>query len=132
MSSGSVSLELTNQGLKILLKNSGKFQEAELDCAVCLQLLGLPRRVSGKEPACHRRGHGWIPGLGTPPEEGVATQPNAPAWAIPRTEEPAGLQSMRPQRVSLDLATQQQRNKSNCLQSICVAFTVLYIAFALC
>ena len=63
ISSGSVSLELTNQGLKILFKNSRKFQEAKLECAVWMQLLGLPRWVSGKESACHCRRHEFDPWL---------------------------------------------------------------------
>ena len=63
ISSGSVSLELTNQGLKILFKNSRKFQEAKLECAVWLQLFGLPRWVSGKESVCHCRRHEFDPRL---------------------------------------------------------------------
>ena len=33
-------------------------------------------------------------GQGDPLEEGMATLSNIPAWRIPRTEEPGGLQSM--------------------------------------
>ena len=48
---------------------------------------------------------GLIPGSGKSLEEGMATYSSILAWEIPRTEEPAGLQSMRLQRVGHDLAT---------------------------
>ena len=35
-----------------------------------------------------------LPGLGRYPEEGNATHSSILAWEIPRTEEPAGLQSI--------------------------------------
>ena len=38
-------------------------------------------------------------------EEGMATHSSIPAWRIPRTEEPGGLQSTGSQRVRRDLAT---------------------------
>ena len=34
-----------------------------------------------------------------PLQEGMATHSNSPAWRIPQTEEPSGLQSMELQRV---------------------------------
>ena len=37
-----------------------------------------------------------------PLEEGMATHSSVLAWRIPRTEEPAGLQSMASQRVGHD------------------------------
>ena len=37
--------------------------------------------------------------LEDPLEEGMATHSSILAWKIPRTEEPGGLQSIRPQRV---------------------------------
>ena len=40
-----------------------------------------------------------------PLEKGLATHSNIFAWRIPWTEEPPGLQSMGPQRVGHDLAT---------------------------
>ena len=40
-----------------------------------------------------------------PLEEGTATYSSIPAWRIPWTEEPGGLQSMGLQRVRHDLAT---------------------------
>ena len=43
----------------------------------------------------------WVRSLGweDPLEEGMATHSNIPAWRIPQTEEPGGLQSMGLQRV---------------------------------
>ena len=47
---------------------------------------------------------GLIPGLGRSPEgeHGMATHSNIPAWRIPRTEEPGGLQSVGLQVVGHD------------------------------
>ena len=44
-----------------------------------------------------------------PLEEKMATHSSIPAWRIPWTEEPRGLQSMRSQRVGHDLVTKQQQ-----------------------
>ena len=58
--------------------------------------LGLPQRLSGKESACSAGVTGdtcSIPGSGNPLEEGVATHSSIPAYRIPWTEEPCGLQS---------------------------------------
>ena len=44
-----------------------------------------------------------------PLEEGMATHSSILNWEIPWTEEPAGLQSTRPQRVRHDSATKQQQ-----------------------
>ena len=43
----------------------------------------------------------WVQSLGQedPLEKGMATHSSIPAWIIPRTEEPGGLQSMGSQRV---------------------------------
>ena len=40
------------------------------------------------------RDAGSIPGSGRSPGEGMATHSSIPAWRIPWTEEPGGLQSM--------------------------------------
>ena len=45
---------------------------------------------------------GSIPGTGDPLEKGMATHSSIPAWRIPWTEEPGGLQSMGSQRVGHD------------------------------
>ena len=46
----------------------------------------------------------WVPSLGweDPLEKGMATYSSIPAWEIPWTEEPGGLQSMGLQRVRQD------------------------------
>ena len=43
-----------------------------------------------------------IPGREDPLEEGMASHSSVPAWRIPRTEEPGGLQSRGSQRVRQD------------------------------
>ena len=45
---------------------------------------------------------GSIPELGRSPGEGMATHSSIPAWRIPWTVEPGGLQSMGSQRVGRD------------------------------
>ena len=47
----------------------------------------------------------WSLGREDPLEKEVATHPSVPAWRIPWTEEPGGLQSMGSQRVGHDWAT---------------------------
>ena len=46
----------------------------------------------------------WVPSLGWEDalEDDMATHASIPAWRIPRTEEPGGLQSMGSQRVGHD------------------------------
>ena len=46
-----------------------------------------------------------IPGREDPLEEGMASHSSVPAWRIPRTEEPGGLQSRGSQRVRHDWVT---------------------------
>ena len=48
------------------------------------------------------RDAGSIPGLGRFPGGGNATHSSILAWRIPRTEEPGGLQSIGPFRVTHD------------------------------
>ena len=54
----------------------------------------------------------WIRSLGQedPLEKEMATHYSILAWEIPWTEEPGGLQSTRSQRVSYNLATEQQQH----------------------
>ena len=49
----------------------------------------------------------WVQSLGweDPLEEGMATHSTIPAWRIPWTEEPGGLQSPELQRVGCDCTT---------------------------
>ena len=66
---------------------------------------GLPRWLSEKESSCIAGvtgDEGSIPGLENCLEEGMATHAGIPAWRIPWTEEPAGLHSIRSQRVGHD------------------------------
>ena len=51
---------------------------------------------------------GSSPGSGRSLEQEVATHCSIPAWEIPRTEEPGGLQSMGLQRAGHDLGTKRQ------------------------
>ena len=66
----------------------------------------LPRWHVGKEPACQCRRHrklGFNPwGVEDPLEKGMVTHSSIPAWEIPWTEEPGGLQSIGSQRVGHD------------------------------
>ena len=56
----------------------------------------------GKESACSAGHPGWILGQEDPLEEKTATHSSIPAWRIPWTKEPGGLQSMGSQRVKYD------------------------------
>ena len=61
--------------------------------------------ASSKEPACQCRRHEtWVRPLGQedPLEQGMATHSSIPAWRIPWTEEPGGVQSTVSQRVRRD------------------------------
>ena len=49
---------------------------------------------SGKESACNAGDLGSIPGSGRFLEKGMAAHSSVPAWRMPWTEEPGGLQSM--------------------------------------
>ena len=55
--------------------------------------------------ACNAGDLGSIPGSGRSPEEGMAPLSSTPAWKIPWTEEPGGLQSTGSRRVRHDWAT---------------------------
>ena len=48
------------------------------------------------------RDAGSIPGQEDPMEDGMATHSSIPAWRIPWTEEPGGLQSIGSHRVGHD------------------------------
>ena len=61
--------------------------------------------LSGKEPTCQCRGlrdSGSVPGSRGSPGRGMATHSSIPAWRIPWTGEPGGLQSMGSHRVGQD------------------------------
>ena len=61
--------------------------------------MGFPGGSDGKESACSEGDPGSIPVLGRSPGERMAAHSSIPAWRIPWTEEPGGLQSMRSKRV---------------------------------
>ena len=50
-----------------------------------------------------------------PLEKGMATYSSIPAWELPWTEEPSGLQSMGLQRVRQDLGTEEQQDQGCCV-----------------
>ena len=71
-----------------------------------LAMWGFPGGSDSKESACNAGDSGSIPGLERSSGEGNGHPDfSIPAWRIPRTEEPDGLQSTRPQRVRLDWVT---------------------------
>ena len=63
---------------------------------------GVPGNSVVKNLPVNAADMGWIPGLGRPLEEGMATHSSILAWRIPWTEEPGGLQSMGLPRVGHD------------------------------
>ena len=62
-------------------------------------ITGLPTWLRSREAACQCRRRGFVL-----LQEEVATHCGAPAWRVPWTEEPGGLQSVGLQRVGRDLA----------------------------
>ena len=50
-------------------------------------------------------GLGSVLGLGRPLEKDMETHSSIPAWEIPKTEKPGGLQCMGSQRVGCDWVT---------------------------
>ena len=68
--------------------------------------LGLPWRISGKEPTCSEGDTVSIPGLGRLLEKEMATYSRILVWEIPWTEKP-GYTPWGPKRVGHDLATEQ-------------------------
>ena len=64
--------------------------------------MGFSGGSDGKKSTCNAKDHvlpqGWEESL----EKGMATHSSIPAWKIPWTEEPGGLQPMGLQRVRHD------------------------------
>ena len=71
-------------------------------------MYGLPWWLSDEEAACQYKRSEFNPGQEDPLEKEMVTHSSILAWEIPWTEEPGGLQSMGPQRVRSDWATEQQ------------------------
>ena len=81
------------------------FQDKASGANKAFTCTGFPGGASSEEPACQFRRHkrqGGVQCLGRedPLEKETATHSSILAWEIPRTEEPGGLQSTGPQRVS--------------------------------
>ena len=66
--------------------------------------LGSPGGSDGKESGCNAGTQIRSLGQEDPMEKEMATHPSIPAWKIPWTEEPGGLQSMGSQRARHDSA----------------------------
>ena len=66
-------------------------------------IAGLPCWLSGKESTCDAGSVGSIPGSGRTLEREMAAHSGIPAWEIPWTGKPSGLQPMGLQRVRHDL-----------------------------
>ena len=89
---------------------------------------GFPGSSVVKNPPAMQEMRVWSLGGEDPLEEGMATHSSIPAWKIPWTEEPGGLQYTELQRVGHGLATKQQQYATS--QS---RFTKLLLAyFELC
>ena len=71
------------------------------DLSIMERLL-LPGWLSGEESACCAGTQVGSLDQEYPPEKEMATHSSVPAWEIPWTEEPGGLQSMGSQRVRHD------------------------------
>ena len=73
-------------------------------------LLGVPRRLSGKESACQAGDMGQeYPWVRISPGEGSGNPFQYSCLGKPMTEKPVGLQSMRLQRVRHNLANKRQQ-----------------------
>ena len=71
----------------------------DLACPQCVYA-DFPGGSDGKESACNAGDPALIPGLGRSPGVGNGNALQySPAWRIPRTEVPGGLQSMGSPRV---------------------------------
>ena len=83
---------------------------------------------------CLKHPRVWSLGWEDPLEKEIATHSSIPAWQIPWTQEPGGLQSMGSQRVRHNLGTKQQRKKPSQevedlgLQARFVSFLNCYIS----
>ena len=66
---------------------------------------GFPGGSEGKESGCNSGDLGSVPGWEDPLEKELATHSSGPAWRLPWTEEPGGLQFMGSHRVGHDWAT---------------------------
>ena len=85
-----------------------------------LEYNGFPGGSDGKESDCDVGDPGLIPGSGrSPGEKKTASHSSIPAWRIPWTEKPGGLQSMGLQRVRHDWVTFTSLHFQNCFTMLC-------------
>ena len=85
---------------------------------------GFPRWCTGKESTCQcRRCKTHLQSLGCedPLEQEIEIHSSIPAWKIPRTEEPGGLQTMESQSVGHGWVRAHRHTTS---QEICVCFKI--------
>ena len=68
----------------------GKGDKKAIDIQLLNLGLGFSGSSDGKESACNVGGPHSIPGLGRPPEKGMATDSSVLAWRIPWTEDSYG------------------------------------------
>ena len=74
--------------------------------------MGFPGGAVVKNPAAKQETWVWFLGQEDPLEKEMATHSSIPAWEIPWTEEPGGLQSVGLQRVRHDSATERAHTHS--------------------
>ena len=91
----------SNQGLlhcrQILCQLS--YQEGQINVSEYRPMICLKGFLGGSDlPAMHET-QVWSLSWGDPLQKGMSTHCSIPAWIIPWTEKPGGLQSMRSQRV---------------------------------
>ena len=72
--------------------------------------MDFPSDSAGKKPPASVGAAGSILGPDDPLEKEVATHSSIPAWEIPWTEEPGGLQSMGSQKSQTPLSGQTTTN----------------------
>ena len=90
------------QHLRVMVKKLGRRGGCFKDISSRVDFRGLPWWLSSKESAYNAGDAGSIRGSGRSPGGGHGNYSSILAWRIPWSEEPSGLQSIRPQRVWQD------------------------------
>ena len=85
-------------------------------------LTGFPGSSVIKNPPANAGAVGSIPESERSPREGNGNPSRIIAWKIPWTEDPGGLQSMRPQRVRHDWATEHTHYVCYVHASVCINY----------
>ena len=81
--------------------------------------------------AGYRRDAGSIPGSEDPLEKGMATHSSIPAWRIPWTDEPGGLQLMGSQRVGEDGSNTECTHAHSTLEQVLKTISKAQLTFPL-